>query len=318
MVPKHRVYNLYGFRLQSQMQLACPQGQMHASRPDVELVEYSASDVRQACKLGGTLVEASDFYRLTRLRDGSIYLLWPGLFEFLISSDGSRIGWRNLNGTPREALQEYLLGQVLSFAMLVRGIEPLHATAVVVGGGAIAFLGDSGYGKSSLGASFVRENYPLLTDDVLVLEQRTKDLLAHPGMPRIKLFPEMSGSMFQGCEGTPMNRWTRKTIFALNARQHQASAIPLRTLYVLSPPGHLSRKVTLRKMSEREAFMSVLKNTFNDVLLSPTRLKRQFEFARSIKALVPVKALSYPRTVTALPRVVEAILSDQMRAGRTE
>jgi len=317
MVPIHRVYNLYGFRLQSQMQLACPQGQTHASRPDVELVEYSASDVRQACKLGGTLVEASDFYRVTRLREGAIYLLWPGLFEFLISADGSRIGWRNLDGTPREALQEYLLGQVLSFAMLVRGIEPLHATAVVVGGGAIAFLGDSGYGKSSLGASFVRENHPLLTDDVLVLERCGRQMLAHPGMPRIKLFPEMSGSMFQGREGTPMNRWTRKTIFALNAQQHQASAIPLRTLYVLSPPGKY-REVTLRKMSEREAFMSVLKNTFNDVLLSPTRLKRQFEFARSIKTLVPVKALSYPRTVTALPRVVEAILSDQMRQGRTE
>src|SRR5262245_15219970 len=318
MVHKRRLYNLHGFRVESQMQLDCPQGQMHASRPDVELVEYSASDVRQACKLGGMLVEASDFYRLFRLRDGSIHLRWPGLFEFLISPDGSRIGWRNLDGTPREALQEYLLGQVLSFVMLVRGIEPLHATAVVVGGGAIAFLGDSGYGKSSLGASFVRENYPLLTDDVLVLEQRAQDLLAHPGMPRIKLFPEMSGSMFQGADGTPMNRWTRKTIFALNAWQHQASAIPLRTLYVLSPPGNRSRKVSLRKMSEREAFMSVLKNTFNDVLLSPTRLKRQFEFARSIKTLVPVKALSYPRTVTALPGVVEAILSDQMREGRTE
>jgi len=188
---------------------------------------------------------------------------------------------------------------------------------VVVGGGAIAFLGDSGYGKSSLGAGFVRENHPLLTDDVLVLERRGRQMLAHPGMPRIKLFPEMSGSMFQGCEGTPMNRWTRKTIFALNARQHQASAIPLRTIYVLSPPGKY-RKVTLRKMSEREAFMSVLKNTFNDVLLSPTRLKRQFEFATSIKTLVPMKALSYPRTVTALPKVVEAILSDQMREGRTE
>jgi hypothetical protein len=318
MVRKHRVYNLYGFRLQSQMQLACPQGQMHVSRPDVELVEYSASDVRQACKLGGTLVEASDFYRLTRLLDGSIYLLWPGFFEFLISSDGSRIGWRNLDGTPREALQEYLLGQVLSFAMLARGVEPLHATAVVVGGGAVAFLGDSGYGKSSLGASFVRENYPLLTDDVLVLERRGQDLLAYPGMPRIKLFPEMCESMFQGCEGTPMNRWTHKTIFALSAQQHQVSAIPLRILYVLSSPSNQPRKVTLRRMSERKAFLSVLKNTFNDVMLSPRRLKRQFEFAASTAAHVPVKVLSYPRTLSAMPVVVKAVLSDLAQEGRSE
>ena len=317
MDPKHRLYSLYGLRLKSQMELACPQLQTLASQPDVEIVEYSASDLHQACQHGGTLVEASDSYEVTRLHDESIFLRWPGLFEFLISSDGSRIGWRNLDGTPREAFQEYLLGQVLSFAMLMRGVEPLHATAVVVGRGAVAFLGDSGYGKSSLGASFVRENCSLLTDDVLVLEQCGRDWLAHPGMPRIKLFPEMCGSMFQDCEGTPMNRWTRKTIFALKAQQHQVSAIPLRMLYVLSPPGKQPRKVTLRRMSERKALLSVLENTFNDVLLSPRRLKRQFEFAASIAAHVPVKALSYPRTLSALPAVVEAISSDLVHEGRS-
>jgi hypothetical protein len=318
MVPKDRVYNLYGFRLQSQMQLACPQLQTPASRPDIELVEYSGSDLRQACQHGGTLMEAGDYYQFTQLHDGSLHLHWRDLFEFLISSDGSRIGWRNLDGTPRESLQEHLLGQVLSFAMLMQGIEPLHATAVVVGRGAVAFLGDSGYGKSSLGVSFVRENYPLLTDDVLVLEQRGEDLLAYPGMPRIKLFPEMCGSMFQGCEGTPMNGWTRKAIFALSAQQHQVSAIPLRILYVLSPPSNRPPRVTLRRMSERKAFLSVLKNTFNDILLGPTRLKRQFQFAARVAAQVPVKSLSYPRTLSALPAVVDAILSDLVSEGRSK
>ena len=317
MVPKHRLYSLYGLRLKSQMELPCPQVQTLGSQPDVEILEYSGSDLHQACQHGGTLVEASDFYEVSRLHDESIFVRWPGLFEFLISSDGRRIGWRNVDGTPPKALQQYLLGQVLSFAMLIRGVEPLHATAVVVGTGAVAFLGDSGYGKSTLAASFVRENCSLLIDDVLVLEQCGRDLLAYPGMPRIKLFPEMCGSMFQGCEGTPMNRWTRKTIFALKAQQHQVSAIPLRMLYVLSPPEKQPRKVTLRRMSERQALLSVLKNTFNDVMLSPKRLKRQFEFAASIAAQVPVKVLSYPRTLSALPVVVEAIMSDLVHEGRS-
>jgi hypothetical protein len=318
MVPKHQVYSLYGFRLQSQMHLACPQLQTLASRPGVELLKYSASDFRKACQHGGTLIEATDSYLFTHLHEGSLHLHWPGLFEFLVSSNGSRIGWRNLDGTPHEALQEYLLGQVLSFAMLMQGIEPLHATAVVVGRGAVAFLGDSGYGKSSLGASFVRENYPLLTDDVLVLERRGQDLLAYPGMPRIKLYPEMCGNMFHGCEGTPMTRSTRKTIFALSTQQHQASSIPLQVLYFLSPPWNDSRKVTLRRIPERRAFLSVLKNTFNDILLNPRRLKRQFEFAASVAAHVPVKSLSYPRTLSALPAVVDAILSDLVREGKNE
>jgi hypothetical protein len=317
MVRKGRVYNLYGFRLQSEMQLACPLVETPTLRPDIELVEYSASDLHRACEPGGMLLETSDFYEFTRLHDGSIHLRWPGLFEFLVSADGNRIGWRNLDGTRREAFQEYLLGQVLSFAMLVRGVEPLHATAVVVEEGAVAFLGDSGYGKSTLGASFVRANYPLLTDDVMVLEKRGQQFVAHPGMPRIKLLPEMCGGLFQGREGTPMNRFTRKTIFALKAQEHQMSAIPLRALYVLSPPRNRTCKLTLRRMSESKAFLSVLKNTFNDVLLSPMRLKRQFEFAATVVANVPVKALSYPRTLSALPAVLNAVLSDLVQQGRS-
>jgi hypothetical protein len=70
-------------------------------------------------------------------------------------------------------------------------------------------------------------------------------------------------------------------------------------------------------MSESKAFLSVLKNTFNDVLLNPMRLKRQFEFAATVVANVPVKALSYPRTLSALPAVLNAVLSDLVQQGRS-
>ena len=59
---------------------------------------------------------------------------------------------------------------MLSFSLLSLGYEPLHATAVVVDGEAVAFLGDCGYGKSTLGAAFLARGFPLLTDDVLALE----------------------------------------------------------------------------------------------------------------------------------------------------
>jgi hypothetical protein len=67
MVRKGRVYNLYGFRLQSEMQLACPLVETPTLLPDIELVEYSASDLHRACEPGGMLLETSDFYEFTRL-----------------------------------------------------------------------------------------------------------------------------------------------------------------------------------------------------------------------------------------------------------
>src|SRR3989442_5163498 len=72
------------------------------------------------------------------------YLGWRGPFEFLVAADGRRIVARPLPGLARmpRAFETYLLGQVLSFALIARGLEPLHATAVVVvGGGAVTCPG---------------------------------------------------------------------------------------------------------------------------------------------------------------------------------
>src|SRR5204863_102769 len=99
---------------------------------------------------------------------------------------------RRFDGASAESFQVYLLGQALSFALVKQGLEPLHATVVVVDGQGVAFLGDNGYGKSSLAACFLEGGYRLLTDDLLLLKASGGDVLAYPGPPRIKLFPEVA------------------------------------------------------------------------------------------------------------------------------
>src|SRR4029077_15660724 len=101
--------------------------------------------------------------------DGSVYLCWAGLFEFLISADGSKICARELEQASPEVFATYLLGQVLSFALVKQGLDSLHSSAVVVGGSGIGFLGDSGAGNSTLVASFLQAYYKLLTDVLLLL-----------------------------------------------------------------------------------------------------------------------------------------------------
>src|SRR5712691_6556991 len=85
------------------------------------------------------------------LADGQTYVRRSDRFEFLISADGRAIAARALGHSPREAFHTYLLGQALSFALIKQGFDPLHATTIAIDGAAVAFLGDSGYGKSSLG-----------------------------------------------------------------------------------------------------------------------------------------------------------------------
>jgi hypothetical protein len=76
-----------------------------------------------------------------RCPDGSDYLCWKNLFEFTVSADGRSVVCGPLDQSTNESLETYLLGPVLSFALAKQGREPLHATAVIVDGKAIAFLG---------------------------------------------------------------------------------------------------------------------------------------------------------------------------------
>ena len=307
-----RAYNLYGVCLKSVMPLPGP-AVAGPGRVVVELFNGSTSLFSKVRRETGFTPEKSDWFQYARLLDGSTFLRWSGLFEFLVSADGRRIACRELNGATPESFQTYLLGQVLSFALLRQGIEPLHATTMVIDGVAVAFLGDCGYGKSSIGAAFLQVGYPLLTDDLLVLRERSHGFVAYPGPPRIKLFPEVARSLLlQQSKATPMNNLTPKLIIPLNCDQSYRTAAPLRAIYVLTPPPASSRshRISIRRLSPRRAFIACLKNTFNATVVEPERLKRQFVLATRLAAGVPVKSLSYPRTLGHLPAVREAVRSD--------
>ena len=305
-------YRLYGLFLRSELPLPCPELQ-ESHQDAVDLFEAPDSLFVHARQNTSSEPKPGDWFQHTRLSDGSDYLRWSGLFEFLVSPEGRRIACRACNGTTQEAFQAYLVSQVLSFALLKHGIESLHATVVVVQQQAVAFLGNSGYGKSSLGAAFLRAGHTLLTDDILVLTENGRRFTAHPGPPRIKLFPDIAKTLLgKQVAGIPMNPTTSKLVIPLASQQSSEAAAPLRAIYMLRPPttGVPLTRVTLTLLSQRRACLDLLANTYNPVIVKPDRLARQFNLTVRLAAGVPVKSLSYPRDLAFLPEVLTAIKSD--------
>jgi len=311
------IYYLYGLYIRSQWPLPCPE-QTRSGLPEVKLLEGPSSLFLEKYLETKGEVNTKAFLHYAHLQDGSTYLRWSGLFEFLISYDGRSIVGHHLKNASREAFLNYLLGQTLSFAMVKQGIEPLHSTVAVVDDRAVGFIGDCGYGKSSLGASFLQAGYPLLTDDLLILKQNNGCFSAYPGFPRIKLFPKVAKKLIsKKVNGVPMNNLTSKLILPLNRHQFTQTPAPLRSIYVLTPPaaGLRLKKATIRRLSQRRAFLSMLRNTFNTKITESERLKRQFTFFTQIVSKVPIKTLSYPRSLKSLPLVREAILEDLRKSG---
>jgi hypothetical protein len=306
-----RTYRLYGLNIRSDWPLTYPECDASpASPPDLELAEAPAKFFSDKPPAVGEPSGLSSGQRHAQLADGSTYLCWPGLFQFLISADGRRIVGRSIDATSWEAFQTYLLGQVISFALLKQGIEPLHCTAIVVAGEAVGLLGDCGYGKSSLAAAFLKAGHLLLTDDLLVLQENGQGFLAYPSFPRIKLFPEVAQTLFgDKVLGTHMNPYTAKLIIPLAPGLSFRKVAPLKTFFVLRSPDKKSagKRIIIRSLSPRQAFLALTANTFNVKVREPDRLKRLLDFATLVANKVPVKSLSYPRDLDLLPQVVEAV-----------
>jgi hypothetical protein len=259
-----------------------------------------------------------DWFDSRRFPDGTTYLRWAELFEFLISPDGRTIEYHRLRDATNASLTTYLLGQALSFSLLSFGYEPLHATAVVVDGGAIAFLGDCGYGKSTLGAAFVARGFPVLTDDVLALETRAGRWIAHAGPPRLKLFPSVAQRVLSRSDGSTLNTGTSKLLLSLGKSESTVQSVPLRALYVLPNPArarpHRGR-IQISAVKGQKAFLAVTRAAFNLIQVDRERLARQFTMAARLAGDVPIRRLTYPRRLASIGAVCEAVLADYERTA---
>jgi len=302
-------YHVYGLRLDSAWPL--PYSRVPAaSLARVSLLKGTTAAFEHA--LGDINVpDGPAFWATASLPDGSRYLRWSGAFEFLIPKNGRTVTCRPLTPRGVDAFHTHL-GPSLSFALINLGFEPLHSTTVVIDGGAVALMGDCGYGKSSLGASFVKAGYRLLTDDLLVTSFENGRVLAYPGAPRVKLYPAIAKIIFGShVTGLRLKPLTPKLIVPLDEQRSQRSPVPLKAIYVLRPPGaRASSRVSIRALSQRSAFVELVRNTFNMAVSDPDRLERQFALATRLATDVPIKSLSYPREFRMLVDAREAILAD--------
>jgi hypothetical protein len=209
-----------------------------------------------------------------------------------------------------------MLGQALSFALVRLGFEPIHGTAVEADGEAIVFLGDSGFGKSTLAASFLSIGHRMLTDDLLILRQSEGRVFAYPGPPRIKVFLDTAGRFLRGAaDSAPMNLDTEKLIVPLESREVCSVPVPIRATFALVPPRDavFEKHVRVEPISGSEAFLELVKNTFNRRIMDADRLRRQIDETAHLVNLLSIRRLSVPRNLSELDAVRDAIIAASRR-----
>ena len=186
----------------------------------------------------------------------------------------------------------YLVGPVIAFALRLRGQICLHASALAVGGRAIALLGQPGAGKSTTAAVFARLGYSILSDDIAVLDDRGDHFLVQPGYPRVNLWPESVQALFGSADALPKITPTWGKMYLpldQNGHRFQATPLPLGGIYMLAEREPGLAAPIIESFTASEALMTLVGNTYVHYALNADMRSREFELLGRVVAGVPVR-----------------------------
>ena len=250
---------------------------------------------------------------LFRYHHRAVFAIDPGLRTVTCFTDP---------GVDEELIRFLFLTLVASFILQRRGRPALHAAAVKCGEEAIAFLAPSGGGKSSLTAYCVRAGHSLLTDDLLPVQLGREGLLALPGPPALRLWPDSAAALCGGSASLPRQRGQgkkRQVSLPLSKRYYFDEPLRLRALYFLERSADGS--VGLKRVSQRDAVVALVGSVYGNFLSSRACLLRQLAIFSAAVPTLACRRLRVPPDFRALPAIHDAILGDlaalkQERPGR--
>lgn len=235
-------------------------------------------------------------------------LRFPDLADFEVSSDANTVFCWPAHDVTEETARHLYLNQVLPLALSKLGKLVFHGSAVEVGGTGVAFVAESGRGKSTLAAGFARSGYRFLTDDGLVVEARDDGYVALPSHPSIRLWADSEAAlMAAGARTAPALSYTSKSRFLAGHDICFCNAPrPLRRVYFLGDGS--AGTVTIQPMREAEALVEWVKHSFLLDIEERALLGSHFDRVAKL-ANQPIHfRLDYPRRYENLPGVRQAIL----------
>jgi hypothetical protein len=227
---------------------------------------------------------------------------------FDISASGAEIIWCPDGEADAELIELArfaVIGRILPMALHSSGVLCLHASAVVVGEQAIAFLAPSTYGKSTLAMACARSGGRLLADDALPIFP-DPPVTAGPGVHSVRLRDD-SAERFGGDEISDVRgRGGKLVVELLPGEQVALDRVPLGALYLLQPVAAMTdgSAVHRRPTPPIPAALSVVSHLKLGAELGKADSAVNFDRAVRVTRSVPVYTLSVVRDLDRLGEVV--------------
>ncbi len=293
-------YRAYGLNIHSEIEL-----------PELVAAEAGSADV--TITMGGfdrSAPASANGSSESWATSDRAFLLFEDAGGFLIDR-GSQILIDRLAGCEDRTIRLYLLGPVFGVMLHQRGFLVLHASSVLIGAGAVAFVAEKGTGKSTLAAAFHAAGYGIVADDIVAVDVSAADgPIAHPAFPQLKLFPEAAAQLDERPEDLPFlmpdfDKRHRRVV-----DKFPQGPLALKRIYVLLD----GECETIEPLAAQESFMQIVRHSYTLPMLraSGTETAHFHQAVRLVQS-IPVQRLLRRRSIGVLPAVVGMVEADLAR-----
>lgn len=255
-----------------------------------------------------SLGDEEDWAAFYRLPDG--YLVrFQSLCDFFIGSGGTEALCTPAPGLDEATREHVFYNQVAPLMLSEAGWLVFHASCVEVEGGAIAFIAQSGRGKSTLAALFATAGHRFLCDDAMVISPKGGRYEVLPNQPHIRLWSDSRAALLGdgAALADPISYTPKERVMCAQGLPYCDEPRTLRAVYILGekrPPK--ARFTTLRGAEALAAWASAI---FTLDVDDRRMLAGQFERLAPLSQSIPTTRLDYRRSYARAGVLRQSILA---------
>ena len=240
-------------------------------------------------------------FSTVRCADGSLLLRVHHYVDFAISADLSTVTTWIDEKCPRAMVGVFIAGLLPSVLLQLGGSMVLHASAVEIGGRTLAFVADSGMGKSTLGALLCDRGARLVTDDVLRLDFTGPIVRCALGTLENRLRPQAQALAGVGAPQSVDGRVLFRPIASDCALSEVAAVV------IPSPRSDIDA-LQVRRMPAGEAILALTRRPRIAGWVQPAQHRAMFVALGQLVTQVPVYDVAVPWGPPFDPAVAEGLL----------
>ena len=221
-------------------------------------------------------------------------------------------------GIADDIIRPGILGPIFSLMLRQRGLLAIHASCVDINGEAVGFIGNSGWGKSTLANAFYNQGYPLLTDDVMAIqlnEGSEKHPITFPAYPCVKLLPDSAASLgydFEKLTVISSELPKRHNHLAKKFVQKPLSVKRIYALENIAAPHH-----EVQGLSSQDALVELIRHSrVTNLLTTPEFVGAHLHQCTQLLKKVPLYRLRRQKGLAAIPDLIKLIEDDVTKSTR--